>query len=495
MFEDRILARGRSYTDEVEITQREDGKVTAVVSGTEDYDVEITFDEGLIDDMHCSCPYFDIDNCKHLAALLYVLEDEDEEETVVENEDFKELFDSVSDEDLKDFLFNQLEEDSRLLNRFKLEFSNKIDAGYYRSKLFDICFEDDNRGSINGFLSKDMYFLMEKGEYGLVLDLLDDVFPYVMDWWNYWEDYGSDGNMEGIRDIACELINTPVHEDLFEWLGDLIYAIPSDDHMDDLIDLYFAEFKTKEELEEKLALTEKLYRKTQKVRWIAIKIDLMGKLGYSDSEINDFRKDYLDSEEIMKQYISVSHGSKKEELLLRAISQFEYNREYKVQLKDYYLEIGSDRYNGVLEDLVFSYPEIEYFREFKACFNGDWEVKRSEIFDRYRDSNWYLNECYAEEGLCDLLIANISQPWELDEYYDVLVEDYSSELIEKYSVIAINMASRSGTPKYYEKIAGILKVILDIPGGKDRAVEIAKDFKVKYKRRPRMLQVLREAGF
>lgn len=125
LFEDKILGRGLSYMEDVEIDFRSDEKVTATVWGTEEYKTEITFDDGFVDEMYCSCPYFDIDNCKHLAALLFVLdENKKQDKPPVKKEDFTELFNSISSDDLNDFLFSELENDSELLNRFKLRFSD-----------------------------------------------------------------------------------------------------------------------------------------------------------------------------------------------------------------------------------------------------------------------------------------------------------------------------------------------------------------------------------
>ncbi len=497
LFEDRILYRGYTYTDLVEITHRDDEKVTAKVSGTIDYRTEITFSNGQVDDMYCSCPYFDTDNCKHLAALLYVLEEiETEEIKDYSDDDFEELFNSVDDDELKKFLFERLRADPELLNKFKLKFSNKVNPAHYKSKLSDICFEDQNRYSINNFLTEDMHFLLDKGEYELVLELLDDVFPFIKDWWYYWEDYGSDGNMEEFTDITERLIDTDVHDELFEWLGDLIYAVIDDYHMDDLIELYFREFSGENELKAKEKLLDRLFDKTRNIRWIIIKIDLMPDLGYCDEEIDKFRQDYTYSEKIMQQYINSQSGQKKEELLKEAISKFDYNQGYKVQLKEYYNDLGdNENYLTVLEDLVFEYPFIEYFEELRQNYNGDWSEKRLEIFEEHKNVRRFLNECYAIEGMYDLLIDNVDNLWELDSYREILIKDYPDEVIEKYTLIATNMANRSGTPKHYRQITDILKIIRKIPGGEDRAVNLAEEFRVKYKRRPRMMEALENGGF
>lgn len=493
LFEDKILDRGYFYTDQVKITFRDDKKVIAKVRGTRDYHAEIRFDEGLIDEMFCSCPYFERANCKHLAALFYVLEESNEVDDV--KEDFSELFNSVRIDDLKEFLFEELETNDELLNKFKLRFSEDVNATYYKSKLSEICFEEENRYLINDFLSEDIHFLLEKNEYELVFDLLKTVFPHICDWWYYWEDYGSDGNMEEFKDILEILINTEVRCEVFEWLGDLIYSIPNDYHMDDLIDLYFEEFTTYEELYKKEKLSVKLFEKTRDIKWIKIKIDLMGKLNYFPSEIDEFRRQYTSHEEIMQQYIDSTCGSEKEELLKEAINQFEYNEKYVVQLKNYYKMNNDEKYLKVLEDLVFEYPDFEYFKEFKENFTGNWVQKREEIFKKHCDNQSYLNECYAEEELFDLLIKNIHSLWDLNEYREVLVRDYSDELIEMYSGIAQKMAMKSGPPKHYQEIAEILKIIYNLPNGEDAAINLVEDFKREYKRRPRMLQALKNTGF
>ena len=74
--------------------------------------------------MSCTCPYFERDNCKHLAALLYYLEECEDDE--IEDDDIDELFNSVDDEKLNEFLLEELHGNWELRNRFRLKFSQKI---------------------------------------------------------------------------------------------------------------------------------------------------------------------------------------------------------------------------------------------------------------------------------------------------------------------------------------------------------------------------------
>ena len=126
LFQEKILDRGYFITDDVKILNRSPREVNAIVSGTFDYDVRIEFDKkGHIDSMSCTCPYFERDNCKHLAALLYCLK-EDKDYDVESEEDIEELFKSIDDERLKEFFLEELHVNWELKNKFLMEFSSKV---------------------------------------------------------------------------------------------------------------------------------------------------------------------------------------------------------------------------------------------------------------------------------------------------------------------------------------------------------------------------------
>lgn len=74
-----ILMRGKKYNEEgnVRRIQRCGDTYIATVEGTEDYDVEISVAEDGIEEMRCTCPYAQGDNCKHMAAVLFALESEE----------------------------------------------------------------------------------------------------------------------------------------------------------------------------------------------------------------------------------------------------------------------------------------------------------------------------------------------------------------------------------------------------------------------------------
>ena len=74
-FDDVIKYRGESIVDKDKISNinYDNNTYTAIVEGTNNYDVSITFDEEGYLNASCTCPYYKEDKgyCKHIYALLY----------------------------------------------------------------------------------------------------------------------------------------------------------------------------------------------------------------------------------------------------------------------------------------------------------------------------------------------------------------------------------------------------------------------------------------
>ncbi len=73
-----ILARGRQYYNDgavVDLSPEDEDTWLAVVQGTDAYDVHITLDQGDQLTCTCTCPYEYGEHCKHVAAVLYAIEE------------------------------------------------------------------------------------------------------------------------------------------------------------------------------------------------------------------------------------------------------------------------------------------------------------------------------------------------------------------------------------------------------------------------------------
>jgi len=92
LFSMTILKRGKTYYNDgrVAINSRNASAVSGTVHGTERYSVQISFRNGQINNMYCSCPYSRSgEHCKHEAALLFALRDGDR--TSDKGDELKEL--------------------------------------------------------------------------------------------------------------------------------------------------------------------------------------------------------------------------------------------------------------------------------------------------------------------------------------------------------------------------------------------------------------------
>ena len=79
LFSKTILERGHKYyrDGKVKILTRYDDMFLAEVNGSNTYEVCIHCPNRRIQLLHCDCPYAEeLNNCKHMAALMYALEDE-----------------------------------------------------------------------------------------------------------------------------------------------------------------------------------------------------------------------------------------------------------------------------------------------------------------------------------------------------------------------------------------------------------------------------------
>lgn len=145
LFRPHIFARGEviSYSDAIKITHQSADLISAIVEGTDDYDVQIMLQNGDITDMNCTCPYADSgENCKHMAAVLICCFEylgdtsEEDEETInlhtevltkdqynAQYEELEKLVRQEAYDDIVAFLVSEMLCDSEIKKNFLARFS------------------------------------------------------------------------------------------------------------------------------------------------------------------------------------------------------------------------------------------------------------------------------------------------------------------------------------------------------------------------------------
>lgn len=138
LFSEKILDRGYDYflDDSVSIEHKRDNMVKASVSGSEVYDVEIKLNASQnVVEMWCDCPYAaQGNNCKHMAAVLYELEENPDsgkaqsKSSSNEKPILEEIIESLTPDQLKAELFNVVSSDSQFAAQLIAQYATQYSA-------------------------------------------------------------------------------------------------------------------------------------------------------------------------------------------------------------------------------------------------------------------------------------------------------------------------------------------------------------------------------
>lgn len=131
LFSKIILSRGYDYyKDDAVVEFYENGNIlSAVVEGSEDYEVSIELNNGEPEYMYCSCPYAaDDNNCKHMAAVLFEWEfsKTDSNEMPIDKTDISEMVKNAERELVDNFLIKYLSENDELLAEFRMMITQTV---------------------------------------------------------------------------------------------------------------------------------------------------------------------------------------------------------------------------------------------------------------------------------------------------------------------------------------------------------------------------------
>lgn len=118
-FLNHILSRGYDYyiSGKVDKFKMNGDEITAIVHGKDDYIVSMIIEDNTFLDGKCSCSYNrDEKYCKHIAAVLYYL-NEKKELSPKKSDDLKNIINRIDSAKAKEFLYQCLRNDEALLNR------------------------------------------------------------------------------------------------------------------------------------------------------------------------------------------------------------------------------------------------------------------------------------------------------------------------------------------------------------------------------------------
>ena len=139
LIEDRILNRGLSYFKNgaiIDFSEISTGEYEAIVSGTEEYTVQIEISNNSITKHNCNCPYDMVPVCKHVVAVIFHLQQDklelDDLSISKPNtkkkkstiQQVKEALKEISHEELIEFVQENSKKDRKFRNYFLASFSH-----------------------------------------------------------------------------------------------------------------------------------------------------------------------------------------------------------------------------------------------------------------------------------------------------------------------------------------------------------------------------------
>ena len=141
-------------------------RISAIVQGTDDYEVDISFNNRQVAGMHCTCSYAESgNNCKHMAAVLFAYGSQDDVIDILsegkQRTTIEELVNQADEKIIRQFLVELLKENERLCLRFKtilLPESSESDIDNYKYEINQIIASHlDRRSFINYYDVDDLY--------------------------------------------------------------------------------------------------------------------------------------------------------------------------------------------------------------------------------------------------------------------------------------------------------------------------------------------------
>lgn len=560
-FDETILGRGLDYYERGAVSEMiaDDDGIRAVVNGSQSYDVHIALSNGEIQEMYCDCPYAETDNCKHMAAVLYALEDTRPTETdgrerykyyedIERERKNKEqntvdvLLNASEASEIKAFVREALMRDDDLRRRFLLRFSDSIDDAFINDciklirKVFGRTYYRDYEEELTE-LDPVIDTLREitrrnKPEYAFTL--ATELYTAVAQW-EFYPDYSYEcddycGDLYDIADICIDAFimiadaQNDETERLFDWLSERVDGIDGcedDEFACKLAILFEQKFNDAEHLVRKLKIIDGIveeydlsydnqgcYGSYQLSFWVKRRLSVMRSL---DMDTTDYQRHFWRLSNVRIEHIDhlIEEGRITEAIdALNESILMDYDkpgliREHTEKLKTLYRDLPDiEKYRETLWKLICDITpgSMDDYHELKALYSQDeWMIEREKVFDSLKNRTpVLLNQLYIEEGLLDRLLEWLQRNVSISNlnlYFTELKDTYPKELLDMYSDAVRRAAYGANSRQRYKELANNLRTISRLPNGKATAREIADEWRKLYKRRRAMMDELQKAGF
>ena len=533
-FNTRILSRGYEYYEDglVEDVLLKGNIVTAKVEGSETYDVSVEIDNGIFIDGDCTCPYAsDGSYCKHMAALLYYLDNENLDENNNYTTKEKEIRDSlrtINKIELDDFLVELLIEDRDVYDKFRLRFNKSFPSltiEDYENKIYSAI---QSSAGCDGFIdyheswdyTKNMHkiisevnTLVDNGEYDLAFEVARTILETIPET----DIDDSNGSTGEVADSCIEIIERILEFILYDEnvlakkiLDYILNEIKTEYLSNYAIDLYpllnlYVERNIYLDEIEKGLLESLELGKSKKYFWntkhyVDILTDIYNKENSKDKIINLLKKYSNDNYICLKlvdEYLNADNVNDAITLLKNRLKE-DSNRDYAYKLSEIYQkENMMEEYKNILYKLLYELDKynIDIYKKIKYLYsNKDWLIERGKIISRIlkeAKGNTYITDIlniYIEEKKYDDMY-NLLKDKDMStimRYEEYLLPKYNKELINIYVKCCKSFASKAFNRTMYSELARDMLHIKKMQNSENEYTKLLEEMREKYRNKPAM---------
>lgn len=545
LFEEKILERGYNYylEDSVHEVTKNGNYYEGLVYGTEIYEVQVKINRnGNVEDMDCDCPYAEENNCKHMAALLYYLENEGQVESkkLTRNTDnYDKIVSRISENEIKEFVIEKLYENSDFQNEFRsyfVQYFEKTPKKVYERRISQSVHQSiGNKGFIEYNetykFSNSMYDYIQEAnnlikhkEYqapfwiaSLILEELPDL---PIDDSDGTTSYVESECIEVIEKILQKCKNNDIKVEIFNWI---IESIKNDslgdysDGVEKILDEYFTENKfINERLKiingkiQELKQEKDYYSEYNLENLIKTKIALLYQLEMDEDALKTI-EDNIYYVPIRRMLIDIERKKgniDRVEKLLKEGMEVALKRNHYGTVTYYIEELLSiyenqkqkEKYKNLVKETLLKYNRgsFKYYKKLKELYPKEqWKSKKNSIIKELEsDGEGYhrddLRQIYIEEQYYDKLFKSVMTTplYEIVVQYEkYLKRDYEQQLLKEYQKIVDEKSKFTGK-RNYEEIRKILQHMKTLKNGEALVGKMIEEYKIKYANRRLMIEEL-----
>ena len=478
-FDPLILSRGKSYYKEnriLDIWCQQD-LVTAYIDGSEIYKVEIRANNKELNNFYCSCPYSEdgLYMCKHIAAVLYYLKENDVPELEISKNK------QVKQEKNKSKLSKIYEE----MNYELRKISDRNDfVNYYNGRYFV-----DLIANVSDYIED----FINNEEYSSAFELIKYTYKFIKD--TFMD--GSNGEFQDslylINESASKLLHNDEYFDIFlDYTKDIVSTNALDDFSDSPLHAFILYVHDKDSAKKVVKILDEIELKTYGI-FVSQTLDKIS-LTY----------DFIDKDDAIKMcYESIEHYGVKELLIKYLKNDNKIDEVIRLLKKDIKNHVRKDiAYNKLLA-IYDEYGELEEkkkllpkviietnsfarYKELKDMYNGSgWDSVKEKIISKIKPNNRdILEDIYMEENeddkLFELLKKNPSMN-RLAKYQDVLNDKYSEELLNFYKPQILEESERVADRKWYQELCYYIGKMKELKNSDDFIFNMLKEMYPNYK--------------